>query len=238
MTKIDRGSDPLVLVGVEKQYGGLRPLRIRDLRVPAGLVTMLVGFDRPSAETFINLVTGATLPEAGDVSSLGRLTRDIVDSEEWLSFVERFGIVSDRVVLLEAMTVEQNLAIAFDLEIDPVPSPVRARVAALADEVGIDESLLSATIGAAGPLLRARVHLARALAFDPAMLILEHPAVTLSAHEAGEYAAVVKRIHEIRRVTIVGLMMDEAFAKATGGRRLFWQPATGDLRERSALRFW
>jgi hypothetical protein len=32
--------------------------------------------------------------------------------------------------------------------------------------------------------------------------------------------------------------MDEKFAKASGGRLLFWQPATGEVRERSVLRFW
>ena len=44
---------------VEKQYGGLRPLRVRDLRMPAGRITMLIGFDRPAAEVFVNLITGA-----------------------------------------------------------------------------------------------------------------------------------------------------------------------------------
>ena len=108
-------SDPLVLTDVEKQYGGLRPLRVRDLRVPAGRITMLLGFDRPAAEVFVNLITGASLPDKGEVASLGRPTSAIADSDEWLAFVERFGIVSDRIVLLEAMTVAQNLAISFDL---------------------------------------------------------------------------------------------------------------------------
>ena len=93
--------DPLVLTNVEKQYGGLRPLRVRDLRVPAGRITMLIGFDRPAAEVFVNLITGASLPDKGEVASLGRPTSAIADSDEWLAFVERFGIVSDRIVLLE-----------------------------------------------------------------------------------------------------------------------------------------
>ena len=63
--------DSLVLTDVEKQYGGLRPLRVRDLRVPAGRATMLLGFDRPAAEVFVNLITGASLPDTGEVASLG-----------------------------------------------------------------------------------------------------------------------------------------------------------------------
>jgi len=75
--------DPVIAMrGVEKQYGALRPLRIRSLELPARSSTMLLGLDRPAAETFINLITGATLPEAGEVISIGRSTREIVDSTD------------------------------------------------------------------------------------------------------------------------------------------------------------
>lgn len=231
-------SDAVVLKNVEKQYGGLRPLRVRDLRIPGGRVTMLIGFDRPAAEVFVNLITGAALPETGEVISLGRPTQEIADSEEWLSFVERFGIASDRIVLLEAMTVAQNLAISFDLTLDPVPPDIRVRVEALAAEVGIDPSLLDTRIADALPLLRSRVYLGRALALDPAILVLEHPTANLSQEGATEYAQAVKRVSAKRLLTTVGLLMDEKFAKATGGRVLFWQPATGEVRtpSRFALR--
>jgi ABC-type transporter Mla maintaining outer membrane lipid asymmetry ATPase subunit MlaF len=231
-------SDLITLTNVEKQYGGLRPLRVRELRIPAGRVTMLIGFDRPAAEVFVNLITGASLPETGEVITLGRPTQELADGDEWLTFVERFGIVSDRVVLLEAMTVAQNLALPFDLQLDPIPPEIRVRVISLAAEVGIEESLLETRIGDAPPLLRSRVNLARALALDPAILVLEHPTANLPAGDAKEYARAVKSVSEKRPLTTVGLLMDEKFAKATGGRLLMWQPATGELRppSRFALR--
>jgi ABC-type transporter Mla maintaining outer membrane lipid asymmetry ATPase subunit MlaF len=225
-------------IDVEKQYGMLRPLRVRDLRVPASRITMLIGFDRPAAEVFVNLITGAALPDRGEIASLGRLTRDITDGDDWLSFVERFGIVSDRVVLLEAMTIEQNIALSFDLQIEPVPASVVVKVRALAAEVSIEASMLDTRVAEATPLLRSRVYLARALALDPVVLLLEHPTASLSREDATEYAAVVREVGRTRGVTIVGLLMDERFAEATGGRLLFWQPATGELRERSVFRFW
>lgn len=199
---------------------------------------MLIGFDRPAAEAFVNLTTGAALPEKGEIISLERPTREIVDSEEWLSFVERFGIASDRIVLLEAMTVAQNLAIAFDLELDPVPPEIRARVVALALDAGIEASQLDTPVADAAPLARSRIYLARALALDPAVLILEHPTASLSAEDAQLFAATVKRIAEKRGLTTIGLLMDERFARATGGRLLFWQPASGEMRppSRFALR--
>ena len=231
-------SDPLVLRDVEKQYGGLRPLRVRDLRVPAGGMTMLIGFDRPAAEVFVNLITGASLPDKGHVMSLGRATTDIADSSEWLGFVERFGIVSDRIVLLEAMTVAQNLAISFDLDLDPIPPAIMPRVAALASEVGIDEARLEDPIRDVTPLLRSQIYLARALAFSPDILVLEHPTAHLQPDDGKTLAEIVKRVSHTRGLTTIGLLMDERFAKATGGRRLLWQPATGDVTARSKLRFW
>jgi ABC-type transporter Mla maintaining outer membrane lipid asymmetry ATPase subunit MlaF len=232
------GSDSIVLRDVEKQYGGLRPLRVRDLKIASGSVTTVIGLDRPAAEVFVSLVTGAALPERGEVISLGRPTREIVNSDEWLAFVERFGIISDRLVLLEALTVAQNLAISFDLELDPIPADVVSRVSSLAGEVGIEPSLLDTRVSDAPALLRSRIHLARAIAADPAVLLLEHPTARLTAQEAREYADVVKHISETRRLTTLGLMMDEAFARAVGGRLIFWQPATGEMRPppRFALR--
>jgi ABC-type transporter Mla maintaining outer membrane lipid asymmetry ATPase subunit MlaF len=226
--------DALVLTNVEKQYGGLRPLRVRDLRVPEGGISMLLGFDRPAAEVFVNLITGASLPDTGDVVALDRSTRAIADSDEWLSFVERFGIVSDRVVLLEAMTVAQNLAISFDLALDPVPPAIMTRVAALAAEAGMSADSLTGQVAGAPPLLRSQIYLARALALDPAILLIEHPTANLSPDDASAFAAIVGKVSAHRGITTIGLLMDERFAKATGGRLLEWQPATGELKERPA----
>jgi ribose transport system ATP-binding protein len=227
-----------VLTNVEKQYGGLRPLRVRDLRVPAGRITMLVGFDRPTAEVFVNLMTGASLPDAGEVASLGRATSAIADSDEWLAFVERFGIVSDRIVLLEGMTVAQNLAISFDLALEPVPAEVMTRIVPLAAEVGIDAAALDTRVADAAPLLRSQVFLARALALDPAILVLEHPTAHLSPEEAGAFAAIVSSVSKRRNLTTIGLLVDGRFARATGGQLLVWQPATGEMRPPSLFARW
>jgi ABC-type lipoprotein export system ATPase subunit len=199
---------------------------------------MLLGFDRPSAEVLVNLITGASLPDKGSIESLGRPTSAIADSDDWLAFVEGFGIVSDRIVLLEAMTVAQNLAISFDLSLDPVPPEIVTRVVALSAEVGIDATALDTRVAEAAQLLRSQIFLARALAFDPAIVVLEHPTANLSPENGKAFAEIVARVSEHRGLTTIGLLMDEKFAKATGGRLLTWQPATGELRERSALRFW
>ena len=117
----------LELSNVSKAYGGLRPLRLRALSVTPGSVVALAGFDQTTAEVFVNLVTGATLPEEGTVRVFGRATSEIADSADWLATVDRFGIVSERVVLLEQFTPLQNIAMSLTLDVEPLPADVRQR---------------------------------------------------------------------------------------------------------------
>ena len=105
----------------------------------------LLGLDASAAEIFVNLVTGAVLPDEGEVSSFGRNTSAIADSADWLTMLDRFGVVSDRVVLLDSMTVEQNLAVPFTLSIDPVDEQVLSDVRRLAEEVRLSKGAMSST---------------------------------------------------------------------------------------------
>jgi putative ABC transport system ATP-binding protein len=166
------------------------------------------------------------------VVTLGQETSGIVESEAWLTFVEQFGFVSDRIALLDAMTVQQNLSIPFSLEIDPVPPEILSRVTALATDVGIAASELATRTGDASPWLRARVRLGRALALDPRVLVVEHPTATLAPEEATTYAAALRAVWKQHTLTLVVVSMDERFGKALGGRVLVWQPATGEFKER------
>ena len=47
----------LEITGVRKHYAGLRPLRMKDLRVAAGERVAISGLDAAAAELFINLIT-------------------------------------------------------------------------------------------------------------------------------------------------------------------------------------
>ena len=224
--------DVLQLENVEKSYGGLRPLRVRDLHVAPASITSLLGFDEPAAEMFVNLITGATLPEKGSVRSLGLDTASIASGDDWLRFVERFGFVSRRIVLLEGMTVAQNLALPFDLELEPIRLDVVPRVTLLADEVQIDNNDLTTNVAQADAMLRARTWLARSLAHDPEMLVADHPSAGLSVEQSKTLAKLLREISERRRLTTIVLTMDEKFAREVGGRLLEWQPATGEFRAR------
>jgi ABC-type lipoprotein export system ATPase subunit len=221
----------LQLAGVSKDYGGLRPLRIHQLTVACGEHVALVGLDQPMAEVFINLVTGASLPERGEVRVFGQPTPAIADAAEWLTVVDRFGIVTERAVLLDALTVLQNLAIPMTLDIDPLPDDVAGRAADLARELDISSSLWDQPVGALDAAARARLRIARALALDPRVILLDHPTATLDRGDVVPIGEQLRSIATRRGAAIVAVTADHAFAAAVAGRVFTLDPATGRLSE-------
>lgn len=203
---------------------------MNDLTIAAGERVALSGLDAGAAEVFVNLVTGASVPDEGEIVVLGRSTASISDGDDWLASLDRFGIVSPRAVLLDAATLLQNLAMPITLEIDPVPAEVAARVVELARATGIDQPWLERPIAALDEAVRVRAHLARAIALEPSFLILEHPTARLAAADGKAFGDVVARVAGARGLTTLIVSEDEAFSAAAATRRLALHPATGDLK--------
>ena len=219
----------LELTDISKDYHGLRPLRISRLSIAAGEQVALLGFDQVAAEVFVNLVTGATLPDRGAVRLFGRTTADITGPDEWLKIVDRVGIVSKRAVLLAGLTVIQNLALPYTLEIEPPQHPVRERAATLAAEVGLQDWTFDTPIAELSRADTFRVRFARALALEPFILLLEHPTAEVEPRDVSDIAARCRLVATARNIASVGLTMDPEFAKATASRVLRWQAASGQF---------
>lgn len=215
--------------GVVKDYRGLRPLRLLDLRVDAGERVVLSGIDVIGAEVVTNLINGATLPDAGELYVFGQATRDLEDGDAWLAALDRFGIVTARAVLLEGMSVRQNVALPLTIDIDPVPEELRPEVDALAAEAGIPAEVLDLYAHQATPLVRMQIHLARALALSPSLLLLEHPTASLEAVDRERFADDVGRVVRARDMTLLACSQDREFARRVATRHLQLHPGTGAL---------
>jgi len=223
-------SDPVLeLTDVSKDYHGLRPLRVAHLTVDAGEQVALLGFDQMTAELFVNLVTGASLPDRGSIRLFGRATADIASSTDWLTLVDRIGIVSRRAVLLESLTVVQNLAMPYTLDIEPPSAEMRARAIGLAAEIGLAVTTLDRPIAELRALDAMLVRLARAIALDPSVVLFEHPTAVVAGGDIAELAARCRAVASKRNIAAVILTADREFAAAAASRVLTLEPATGRL---------
>ena len=219
----------LELDAVVKDYRGLRPLRIASLAVDSGDRVAIAGLDRAAAEVFVDLVNGALLPDAGVVRVLGRSTADITEGDDWLAWLDAFGILTPRAVLLESSTLAQNLALPLSLDFDPMPAGLRARVEALAAEVELPAERLDRPIGDLPPVVRLRAQLAKALALDPKVVLLEHPTLSLAAEDVRPFAETVRRVATARQLTLVALTEDATFADVVATQAYKLNGGTGAL---------
>ena len=227
-------TEVLAVDGVIKAYGGLRPLRLRKLRVAAGEHIGLAGFDQATAELFVNLVTGATLPDEGTVTIFGRATSAITDSADWLATVEHFGIVSERAVLLEQISAAQNIAMSLTLDIDPMAPSVREQVDALGAAVGLDAAALDRSIHGSSVASRHRIRIARAIAGQPRMLLVEHPLAGVDPADASALGADLARVAQSRSLAVIVLAGSVDAARPFAPRVLTLNAATGELTEAKA----
>jgi len=225
------------MVGVSRQYAGPAPLRIRHLAIAPGDRAVLTGLDRAAAEMFVLLVTGAAVPDAGVVRIDGRDTREITTDTAWLASLDRFGIVTERALLIDRLSIRDNLALPLTLSIDPLSDDIRAQVEALAAEARLAPSRLVEPASTLTADERLRVHLARALALNPVLLLLEHPTAGLeTAEHRTAFGETMRALAERRTLGWIALTDDRAFARASGGELRHLVAATGDIQRESLWR--
>jgi ABC-type lipoprotein export system ATPase subunit len=223
---------PLVEIeGVVKAYGGDRPLKIGRLRVAERDRLVIGGFDAHAAEMFTHLVCGALLPDEGTIRVAGVATSDIKTDREWLVSLDRFGLVSNRAVLIEGLSTLANLVLPLTLSIDPMPAPARAEAEAVARHVALDAERLSKPVSELSAVERLRLHLGRALMQRPRLILLEHPTATLTRDdERAMFGRLIAAVADARQVGWIAVSDDDVFAKATGGGRMQVRPG-GELTE-------
>ena len=164
----------------------------------------------------LNLVTGASLPDEGEVRVFG----EDVGRVRWRRLAGVARLVWDRqraCSVIEGATLTQNLALPFALDIDPVPPETIARVDALADECEIGRATCRCA-PESPPAVRIRVHLARAIALGPRLLLMEHPTAALEGNDGAAFGATVARVCDGRTLTMIAVTQDLPFASAAAAR--------------------
>jgi osmoprotectant transport system ATP-binding protein len=193
--------------------GGSRVLNCFNLAVESGEVVALVGRSGAGKSTILKLVNRLLEPDAGDVLVEGTSTR----AWEPIRLRRRVGYVLQDVGLFPHMTVGANIAVVPHLE-GWDKQRIAVRVGELLDLIGLDrESFARRWPDELSGGQRQRVGVARALAVDPPMLLMDEPFGALDPITRVELHAEFKRIQARVRKTVVIVTHDmrEAFALAT-----------------------
>jgi osmoprotectant transport system ATP-binding protein len=191
--------------------GGRRVLEHFDLAVEPGDVLALVGRSGAGKTTLLKLVNRLLLPDAGVVRVEGRDTRDWAP----IPLRRRVGYVLQDVGLFPHMTVADNIAVVPRLE-GWTAERVSRRVAELLELIGLSVGFADRWPDELSGGQRQRVGVARALAVDPPILLMDEPFGALDPLTRAELHAEFRRIQDRLRKTVIIVTHDmgEAFALA------------------------
>jgi osmoprotectant transport system ATP-binding protein len=206
---------PVRFQGVAFVHPG-RPPVLRDLTlsVERGEVIAVVGRSGAGKTTVLKLVNRLLLPTSGSVVVEGRDTR----AWDGIQLRRRIGYVIQDVGLFPHMTVEQNITVVPRLEHWP-GARARARAYELLELIGLPPQ----TYAARHPHQlsggqRQRVGVARALAVDPPILLMDEPFGALDPVTRSEVRREFARIQQQLQTTVILVTHDMAEACVLGRR--------------------
>jgi osmoprotectant transport system ATP-binding protein len=199
--------------GVSVARGGRPVLKDVSLAIERGETVALVGRSGAGKSTILKLVNRLLSPDAGLIRVSGRATTD------WDPFDLRrhVGYVLQEIALFPHMSIAENVAVVPRLLAWDEPR-VRARVSELLELTGLGGSdFASRTPHQLSGGQRQRVGVARALAADPPILLMDEPFGALDPITRSEMHEEFRRIqaHVRKTILIVTHDMGEAFAMAT-----------------------
>ncbi len=204
--KADAGGEILNARGVLMQFGGLKALNNVDLSIKRGTIHGLIGPNGSGKSTMMNVLTGIYQPTAGAVSFAGRSVVGRSSSDIALSGIAR---TFQNVQLFGEMTALQNVQVGlhhtFDsnlLDVSLHTPRYRRESKAAADRamrllqfVGLADLAFEEARNL--PYGKQRLlEIARALALDPQLLLLDEPAAGLTAPDIKELISFIRKIRD------------------------------------------
>ena len=224
----------IVASGISKRFGDFTALDDVSLEVQSGSLTALLGPSGSGKSTLLRVIAGLEQPDSGEIVISGE------DATAKAPQNRGVGFVFQHYAAFKHMTVRDN--VAFGLTIRKRPKDeIKARVAELLELVQLQPFAHRYPAQLSGGQ-RQRMALARALAVEPKVLLLDEPFGALDARVRAELRAWLRRLHEEVHVTTVFVTHDQEEAmevadqialmnkgrieQVGGPRDLYEQPAT------------
>ena len=191
----------ITVTGVTKRFGVFVALDDVSLEIPDGSLTALLGPSGSGKSTLLRVIAGLETPDDGSVRLAGR------DVSSLPAHRRGVGFVFQHYAAFKHMTVAKNIAFGLDIRKRP-KAEVRARVAELIELVhleGLGDRYPSQLSGGQ----RQRMALARALAVEPEVLLLDEPFGALDARVRKDLRLWLRRLHDEVHVTTVIVTHDQ-----------------------------
>ncbi|OBK77802.1 TOBE-like domain-containing protein [Mycobacterium sp. 1164985.4] len=197
-------TNAIVVRGANKHYGDFAALDNVDFEVPSGSLTALLGPSGSGKSTLLRAIAGLDQPDTGTITINGRDVTDVPPQRRGI------GFVFQHYAAFKHLTVRDN--VAFGLKIRKRPkAEIREKVDNLLEVVGLAGFQTRYPNQLSGGQ-RQRMALARALAVDPQVLLLDEPFGALDAKVREDLRAWLRRLHEEVHVTTVLVTHDQAEA--------------------------
>jgi sulfate transport system ATP-binding protein len=195
---------------IVKRFGAFTALDGVSVDVPTGSLTALLGPSGSGKSTLLRVIAGLEQPDAGEVSLDGEDVTRLPPQSRGV------GFVFQHYAAFKHMTVWEN--VAFGLTIRRRPrSEIKQRVAELLDLVQLSGFAKRYPAQLSGGQ-RQRMGLARALAVDPKVLLLDEPFGALDARVRKELRLWLRRLHDETHTTTVIVTHDQEEAMDVADR--------------------
>ena len=191
----------ITIQGVSRHFGDFTALDDVSVEIPSGSLTALLGPSGSGKSTLLRVIAGLERPDAGTVEIDGRDATGLPPQRRGV------GFVFQHYAAFKHMTVREN--VAFGLKVARRPkAEIRTRVDELLELVqlpGLADRYPAQLSGGQ----RQRMALARALAVEPQVLLLDEPFGALDARVRRELRAWLRRLHDEVHVTTVFVTHDQ-----------------------------
>jgi len=196
--------DAITVSGANKRYGDFAALDNVNFTVPSGSLTALLGPSGSGKSTLLRAIAGLDRPDTGTIVINGRDVTAVPPQRRGI------GFVFQHYAAFKHLTVRDN--IAFGLKIRKLSkAEIAAKVDNLLEVVGLAGFQTRYPSQLSGGQ-RQRMALARALAVEPEVLLLDEPFGALDAKVREDLRAWLRRLHDEVHVTTVLVTHDQSEA--------------------------
>ncbi|MDY8109040.1 urea ABC transporter ATP-binding protein UrtD [Fulvimarina sp. 2208YS6-2-32] len=197
----------LYLDGVTKSFDGFKAINNLSLVVQRGEMRAIIGPNGAGKTTMMDIITGKTRPDSGDVFFAGDV--DLTQHDEAAIASMGIGRKFQKPTVFEGLTIEDNLRLSMDGSRSIFRALFHRRTAAEADTIEdiLDETRLTQkrTVRAADLSHGQKqwLEIGMLLAQDPELLLVDEPVAGMTDAETEETARLLRKIAETRSVVVV-----------------------------------